>query len=113
MSEVSSNFLSAFGDALSVDGDLHYFTFSGGASATLLCLWVKDLSSYIHTHTHNLNDVVFSNQKMCIIRECEVPSRAVLRANDYLTVDGTRYKIMNARLKDYLWTLQLMIMATT
>jgi hypothetical protein len=113
MSEVSSNFLSAFADALSVDGDYHCFTFSGGYSAKLLCLWVKDLSAYIHTHTHGVNDIVFSNQKMCMIRESEVPARAVLRANDYLTIDGTRYKIMNARLKDYLWTLQLMIISTT
>ena len=113
MSEVSQNFFDAFGDALSVDGDLHRFTFSGNYAATLLCLWVKDLSATIHTHTHGFNEAVFSNQKMCMIRASEVPARAVLRANDFLTIDGTRYKIMNARLKDCLWTLQLAVMTTT
>src|SRR5690348_11665588 len=109
MSEVSNNFLEAFDVALSVDGDLHSFLFANSPPATLLCLWVKDLSAYLHTHTHGLNMVVFSNEKMCLIKASDVPSGALLRANDYLIIDSTRYKIVNARLKDSIWTLQLSI----
>jgi hypothetical protein len=113
MSEVSENFLDAFGDALSVDGDLHSFTFSNYSTARLTCLWVKDVSAYLHTHSHELNYVVFQNEKLCLIKASDVPENAVLRANDYLTIDNTRYKIANARLKDCIWTLQLMIIGTT
>jgi hypothetical protein len=113
MSEVSVNFLDAFADALSVDGDDHLFTFSDGVPRLLTCLWVKDVSAYMHTHTHGTNAVLFENQKIALIREADVPASARMRANDYLTVDNTRYKIMQARLKDFIWTLQLMILTTS
>ena len=113
MSEVSDNFLEAFDVALSVDGDEHIFLFAGSAPVTKTCLWVKDVSAYLHTHSHGLNAVVFQNEKICVIKATDVPGTALLRANDYLTIDGTRYRIMNSRLKDGLWTLQIMIIGTT
>jgi hypothetical protein len=112
MSEVSLNFLDAFADALSVDGDAHSFVFADGVPIFLTCLWVKDVSAYMHTHTHGFNAILHENQRIVLIRESEVPASARLRANDYLTVDGVRFKIMQARLKDFIWTLQLMIIST-
>jgi len=103
--------LEAFGDALSVDGDSHSFIFSDGVPYNLTCLWVKDVSAYMHTHTHGFNEVLYQNQKVCLIKEADVPANARMKANDYLTIDGTRYKIMNSRLKDFIWTLQLMVMS--
>ena len=113
MSEVSDNFLDAFGDALSVDGDDILFTFADGVPRLITCLWVKDVSAYMHTHTHGTNPVLYENQKIALIREADVPANARMRANDFLTVDNTRYKIMQARLKDSIWTLQLMILTTS
>jgi len=111
LSEVADNFLDAFGDALSVDGDTHTFVFSDGATLSLICLWVKDISATFHTHTHGYEETLYQNQRLVLIRESDVPSDVRMKANDFLTIDGVRYKIVSARLKDFIWTLNLMIMS--
>jgi hypothetical protein len=110
MSEVEDNFLDAFGDALSVDGTVHNLVFSNGVNTPIDCLWVKDASAYFHTHSQTWGPVLSQNQKMLLFREKDVPARAYLRSNEYLVVDGTKYKIVTARLRDYIWTLTLMIL---
>lgn len=111
MSEVADNFLDAFGDALSVDGETHNFVFSNGVTTPIFCLWVKDVSNTFHTHTHGYEETLYQNQRLVLIRESDVPSDARMKANDFLTIDGARYKIVTARLRDFIWTLTLLIMS--
>ena len=50
--------------------------------------------------------------RMFMARASDILAGAALYANDYLTIDGYKNKIINARLRDGLWTVQLRTIQT-
>ena len=110
--EVYTNFLNFFDVALRVDGLEHEFVFGGPAgpyTATITVLWVKDVSAYIKLHTRGFNTVVNQSDRIFMMRANDVPYGATVYANDYITVDGTKMKVVQSRLRDGLWTIQLSV----
>ena len=119
MNQVALNFMCAFGDALSVDGDCHDFAFSDGCSpegrihARIKVLFIRDDTQYLHLHSHDYNSVVYRGGKHLVMRAMDVPDGAHLFAGDYLDIDDVSYKITLARLKDNMWDLEMSILGTT
>ena len=119
MNQVALNFMCAFEDALSVDGDWHEFAFSDGCTpqgriyARIKVLFIRDDSLYLHLHSHDYNSVVYHGGKKLVMRAQDVPDGAHLYAGDYLDIDDVSYKITLARLKDQMWDLELSILGTT
>jgi len=112
--EVQSMFLKAFDVALRVDGDTKTLRFSDGVTAngrieaSIQCLWARDSSSYMHTHTHGMNTVLQHHERILMFKAADVPEGARLYANQYIDVGDEQFKIVMARRKDELWTLQLL-----
>ena len=113
--EVQASFLQAFDDIpLAVDGDFKTLCFSDGVSvdgrieARIKCLWARDSSSYMHMHTHEMNKTLQHHERVLMFKASDVPDSARLYANQYLDVDGDQFKIVMARKKDELWTLNLL-----
>ena len=119
MNQVAQNMREAFDVALSVDGDHHEFAFADGCTpngriyARIKVLWVRDITSYLHLHSHDYNSVVYHADKILMMRARDVPDNAHLFSGDYLDADETSYKIISARLKDELWHLELSVIGTT
>lgn len=75
----------AFDVASSVDDSTHHFAFSDGVTAEgRLCahievLWVKNESLDFHLHTHGLSQILRFDERMVMIRACDVPDGARIR----------------------------------
>ena len=113
--EVQAMFLKAFDDVpLAVDGDQKCLRFSDGITidgrieATIQCLWARDSSSYLHAHSHEMNKVLQHHERILMFKAADVPAGARLYANQYIDVDNEQFKILTARRKDELWTLNLL-----
>jgi len=119
VSEVYQNFLDAFSTVLDVDGSTHFFGFSDGCSpdgrlyANLQVLWVKNITTDFHLHTHGLNQVLRHDERLLMMLSSDVPDGARLYVNDYMDVDNESYKIVSSRLKDGLWNLTLNILGSS
>lgn len=105
--EVYRNFSAFFDIALDVDGLTHQFVFADGLTINLTVLWVKDLTAYLSLHSHGLNTVVNVGDRLFMARASDIPSNAAIYANDYITIDGHKMKVIQARLRDALWSVQL------
>jgi hypothetical protein len=114
-STVGLNFLRFFDAALRVDGETCAVTFSNGMELSVLCLWIHNYSSYIHTHSHELNAVGYQNEQLVMFKAADVPAAATnfIRAKDYIIFNGVKFSINQARLKSGLWTLSLWIFGVT
>lgn len=105
--EVFQTFQESFALPLAVDGLIHQFVFADGLTVNITVLWIKDVTSYLAQHSHGFNSVVMVGDRMFMAQQSDVPANAAFYANDYLTIDGGRMKIIQARLRDALWTVQL------
>ncbi|SRR5258707_11436144 len=109
MSEISDNFLSAFNTVLGIDGELEDFIFSDGNGGTLektvTVLWIKEESVLFHLHTHGLNRTLRVDERWFMMLATDVPSNAQLYTNDFLDINGVKYKIQSSRIKDGIWNV--------
>lgn len=109
MNQVHYNFLDAFKDALSVDGDVRDFSFADGFGgflrARIAVLWIKDIGTLFHLHTHGFNVILREDQREFLMMERDIPDHARIYVNDFLYIDGVNYKIASSRLKDGIWTV--------
>ncbi len=119
LSQIEQNFREAFDDILDINGGCHEFAFSDGCTpegrirAHITVLWVREVTSYLHMHSHMYNSAMFHGDRILMMRAKDVPDRARLFANDYLDADDVTYKIVSSRLKDGLWHLELSAVGTT
>jgi hypothetical protein len=116
--QIRETFLRGFRNILRIDGQEHEFTFStpdGNSSYSypLTVLWIRDTSQNLGPHTHGMNVVAYQDVRVFQMLEEDVPDGARLIANDFLTIDGTQYRIMSARIKDGIWNVMLSTTGTT
>jgi hypothetical protein len=117
-SEVQLNMLDAFSVALMIDGSTHNFGFSDGftadgrLNADLTVLWVKNITTEFHLHTHGLDRLLRHDERILMMKASDVPDGASLYANDYLDCDNESFKITSSRLKDGIWNLTLNVLGS-
>jgi hypothetical protein len=110
--EVYRNFQQSFDIPLSVAGLTHQFVFSDGLTLSLTVHWVRDVTAFLSLHSHGFNTVVNVGDEMFQVRATDIPSSAAIYANDYITLDGVRKRIIQSRLREGIWTVQLRTIQT-
>lgn len=116
MNEFERNFQSALNTVCGIEQQYGRLKFSDGFGGVLELdvplLRIRDESKEFHSHTHNLNKVLYNKEKVFYISGCEIPDKAQLRANDFLTIGETKYKITEAKLKEGIWHVVVVILST-
>jgi hypothetical protein len=87
-------------------------TADGRIEVTIKCLWARDSSSHMHMHTQDMNKTLQHHERILMFKASDVPDGARLYANQFIDVDNDQFKIIMARRKDELWTLNLLIVGS-